>query len=228
MAKEKKGCKITILKDGPYIVSGGVPLSEKIISPIGNTYEYKEGRSLPQAETYALCRCGHTKTPPFCDGRHEECKFDGTETASNSNFMDRIDLRIQGPELDLLDDGRCAFARFCHREDGDLWTLTESSNPEHVEDVIKGARECPAGRLEVKDKEGRTIEEEFEAAIEVLQDPERGVSGPLYVKGNIEIQSSKGDTYEKRNRVTLCRCGESRNKPFCDAMHVPRAYSDKK
>ena len=205
-----------------------MPLSEKIISPIGNTYEYKEGRRLPQAETYALCRCGHTKTPPFCDGRHEECKFDGTETASNSNFMDRIDLRIQGPELDLLDDGRCAFARFCHREDGDLWTLTESSNPEHVEDVIKGARECPAGRLEVKDKEGRTIEEEFEAAIEVLQDPERGVSGPLYVKGNIEIQSSKGDTYEKRNRVTLCRCGESRNKPFCDAMHVPRAYSDKK
>ena len=160
-----KKCKITILKDGPYIVSGGVPLSEKIISPKGNTYEYKEGRSLPQAETYALCRCGHTKTPPFCDGSHEECKFDGTETASNSAYMDRLDLRIQGPEVDLLDDGRCAFARFCHREDGDLWTLTESSDSEHVEEVIKGARECPAGRLEVKDKEGRTIEEEFEAAI---------------------------------------------------------------
>lgn len=227
MAKDKKECKISILKDGPYIVSGGVPLSEKIITPKGNTYEYKEGRSLPQAETYALCRCGHTKTPPFCDGRHKECKFDGTETASNSDFMDRIDLRIQGLELDLLDDGRCAFARFCHREDGDLWTLAESSNPEHVEDVIKGTRECPAGRLEVKDKEGNTIEEEFEVAIEVLQDPEKGVSGPLYVKGNIEIQSSNGDTYEKRNRVTLCRCGESRNKPFCDAMHVSTGYLDK-
>lgn len=226
MAKDKKECKITILKDGPYIVSGNVPLSEKIITPKGNTYEYKEGRSLPQAKTYSLCRCGHTKTPPFCDGSHDECKFDGTETAANSNFMDRIELRIQGPELDLLDDGRCAFARFCHREDGDLWTLTRSSNSDHVEDVIKGTRECPAGRLEVKDKEGNTIEEEFEEAIEVLQDPEKGVSGPLYVKGNIEIVSSNGYTYEKRNRVTLCRCGESRNKPFCDAMHVPKGFSD--
>lgn len=226
MAKENKDCKITILKDGPYIVSGNVPLSEKIITPKGNTYEYKEGRSLPQAETYALCRCGHTKTPPFCDGSHEECKFDGTETASNSAYMDRIDLRIQGPEVDLLDDGRCAFARFCHREDGDLWTLTKSSNPEHVEDVIKGARECPSGRLVIKDKEGNTVEEEFEAEIEVLQDPEKGVSGPLYVKGNIEIKSSNGYTYEKQNRLTLCRCGESRNKPFCDAMHVPTGYLD--
>ncbi|NMA25177.1 MAG: hypothetical protein GX936_05875 [Clostridiales bacterium] len=58
--------KITILKNGPYIVTGGVPISEKVITPVGNHYVYGEGRPLPQAEIYALCRCGKSTKPPFC------------------------------------------------------------------------------------------------------------------------------------------------------------------
>lgn len=224
---KNKECKITITEDGPYIVTGNVPISEKIITPVGDgTYEYKEGRELPQSETYALCRCGETSTPPFCDGSHVECKFDGTETASRTTYMDRVSLKIEGPEVDLLDDDRCAFARFCHRKKADIWTLTKSGDHEDALDVIKGARECPAGRLVVKDKDGQTIEEDFEPSIEILQDPEKRVSGPIYVKGNIKIESADGFVYEQRNRVTLCRCGSSRNKPFCDAMHVPTGFKD--
>ncbi len=223
-----KECKITIIENGPYIVTGNIPISEKIITPLGDgTYEYKEGRELPQAETYALCRCGQTSTPPFCDGSHVECEFDGRETASNTNYMDRIELKINGPEVDLLDDGRCALARFCHRKKGDIWTLTSSHNPEDIEDVIIGAMECPAGRLVAQDKDGKILEEDFEPSIEILQDPEERVSGPIFVKGNVKIESAKGFTYEQRNRVTLCRCGESENKPFCDIMHVKTGFNDK-
>jgi CDGSH-type Zn-finger protein len=41
------------------------------------------------------------------------------------------------------------------------------------------------------------------------------------VRGEIPIQSADGKIYRIRNRVTLCRCGKSLNKPFCDSSHYP-------
>jgi CDGSH-type Zn-finger protein len=52
-------------------------------------------------------------------------------------------------------------------------------------------------------------------------DPFLGVNGPIWVRGEIPIQSADGKIYEVRNRVTLCRCGKSLNKPFCDSSHYP-------
>jgi len=53
-----------------------------------------------------------------------------------------------------------------------------------------------------------------------------GISSAIWVKGGIPIQSSKGFVYEIRNRVTLCRCGKSANKPFCDGTHVKIRFRD--
>ncbi len=229
MDNTKDQCKITVIKDGPYIVSGNVPLHEKVISPVGDgTYEYKEGRKLIQSEEYSLCRCGRTSTSPYCDGSHTDHNFQGTETASNNTYIERVEVIVKGPELDLLDDWRCSYSRFCHRRNGDMWFLAKSNDSEDIDDLIAGARECPSGRLVVKDKDGNTIEEDFSPAIEILQDSENNVSGPIFVKGNITIESSSGETYEEQNRATLCRCGHSRNKPFCDAMHLPTCFYDGK
>lgn len=223
---QKKEPRIRILKDGPYLVSGGVPLSEKIIVPKGNGYVYEEGRPLPQRESYALCRCGHTKTPPFCDGSHTAAGFDGTETACTRDYSERA-ARIEGTGLDLLDDGRCALARFCHRDSGDAWELAEDSADEfrHSEAVI-AANECPAGRLTAVEKDGTIHEPFYEPGIEILQDPEEEVSAGIFVKGGIPIESANGSVYEVRNRVVLCRCGESKNKPFCNALHISEGYKD--
>jgi len=219
--------KIKISKNGPYLVSGSVPLSEKIIEPKERTYELKDGRNFESSETYALCRCGNSKNMPFCDGSHISCYFDGTETASKADFVDRANL-YEGPGVDLLDDGRCAFARFCHRNDGNVWELTRNSdNPNIQKEAIIASSECPSGRLVSVDKNGNMIEPVLEPSIDVLQDPERNVSCGLFVKGNIPIESSDGSIYEIRNRVMLCRCGKSRNKPFCDATHVSVNFKDK-
>lgn len=219
--------RIMILKDGPYVVTGSVPLSEKIITPGDGHLVYKEGKELPQSDTYALCRCGKSLNPPFCDGAHIAAGFDGTETADRAAYNDRAEI-FEGPELDLYDDNRCAFARFCHEKHGDVWGLTDmSDNPLLKEEAISASTNCPAGRLVHRDKEtGEIIEPRFEPGIEVLQDPERKVSAPLYVKGGIPVESSDGFEYEVRNRVALCRCGSSRNKPFCDAMHVSVGFKD--
>jgi len=219
---------ITITKDGPYLVKGGVPLNEKIMVSVGHHREYQQGRVFDQQEEYALCRCGLSKNPPFCDGTHAECGFDGHETASTVPFNERIEL-FDGPTLDLYDDNRCAFARFCHREGKEVWTLTEESDnePERA-DAILASTECPSGRLVHHDKRNdyAEIEPELEPEISVLQDPERGVSACLFVKGGIPLQSAEGFLYETRNRYALCRCGHSANKPFCDARHVNEGYVD--
>ena len=70
------------------------------------------------------------------------------------------------------------------------------------------------------------IEPPFDQVISITDDPVRGVSGPLWVKGGVPIQSSSGETYEVRNRVTLCRCGQSENKPFCDGSHCDVKFKE--
>jgi len=227
MENIKRNLKIKVLKNGPYIVTGSVPLHEKIIVPKGKCYEFKDGRVLPQAEEYSLCRCGKSKNKPFCDGSHEKAGFVGTEAASKAKYEDRAEL-CEGPCIDLLDDNRCAFARFCHREEGDAWQLVRKSDKEEYrKEAIKAASDCPSGRLTAIDKKGKAIEPEYEPSIDIIQDPERGTSAGIFVKGNIPIESADGEIYEVRNRVALCRCGKSKNKPFCDATHDSIKFSDK-
>jgi hypothetical protein len=88
--------------------------------------------------------------------------------------------------------------------------------------MIEEAADCPSGRLVIYDKKtGKPIEPTFEPSIALVEDPNIKVSGPLWVRGGIPIKSSDGTLYETRNRVTLCRCGKSQNKPFCDSSHYP-------
>ncbi len=219
--------KIKIVKNGPYLVVGGAPLTETVITPKGDGYVLKPGRELPQGETYALCRCGRSQNAPFCDGAHAAAGFRGDETADRTAYRLRA-KRLKGPGVDLLDDGRCAFARFCHRESGDVWELTLNSSTEEIRnEAIRAAAECPAGRLTAMDKDGTVHEPEYQPAIEIMQDPQSGVSAGIFVKGGIPVESADGATYEVRSRVVLCRCGKSRNKPFCDAAHVTVKYLDK-
>ncbi len=224
--KEDMKCKIKITKDGPYIVSGSIPLYEKIIVPKGRKYEFETGRDLPQSEHYTLCRCGKSKTAPFCDGSHLKTGFYGEETASKKGYHERATL-MEGPDIDLLDDGRCAFARFCHRKNGNVWELTQNSDiAENRSEAIHAASECPAGRLTSVDKNGTEYEPAYDPSIVILQDPEKGVSGGIFVRGYVPIEAADGTIYEARNRVVLCRCGKSKNKPFCDATHVVIDYLD--
>ena len=67
---------------------------------------------------------------------------------------------------------------------------------------------------------------ELEPTIGLVQDPQMGVSGPIWVKGGIQVESADGRAYEVRNRVTLCRCGKSKNKPFCDGSHIADGFHD--
>lgn len=219
--------RITVTLGGPYIAEGGIPLVEETITPIEGHLEYRTTRTYSLQQTYALCRCGHTTTPPFCDGTHAAELFEGEEVASRAPFEERAEI-YPGSGVTLFDDGRCSFARFCHREHGDVWTLTQRSDDEELKrEAVKASSDCPSGRLvHVDTKEGSMYEPRRAPSIAILQDPQRAASGPLFVRGGVPLFGTDGAEYELRNRYTLCRCGASRDTPFCDAMHIPTAFRD--
>ena len=68
----KNSMKITVSKNGPFIVSGGVPLIQEEICNDEEGYcrNWREAKKFPVQEQYALCRCGHSNNKPFCDGTH--------------------------------------------------------------------------------------------------------------------------------------------------------------
>ena len=69
---EQISAKIQITKDGPYLVSGNLPLSEQWIATNteGESLEYREGKKYPEQAQFALCRCGQSANKPYCDGSH--------------------------------------------------------------------------------------------------------------------------------------------------------------
>jgi len=220
---EQPNTKIEVTRDGPYLVTGGLPLSEQwiVTNAEGDSLDYREGKKHPAQPQYALCRCGHSGNKPFCDGSHQKARFDGTETASREPYLKQAKT-IEGPALNLTDaDSLCAFARFCDPK-GRIWNLVkQSDNPEARRLTEFEAAHCPSGRLVVWDKQtGKAIESKFEPSLGLIEDTDKKVSGPIWAKGGIPVISADGKAYEVRNQVTLCRCGLSHNKPFCDGSHA--------
>jgi CDGSH-type Zn-finger protein len=222
MAIKNEKIKIKVNEDGPYTVTGGIPLSDQILVPDaeGLSVKWQKGKEYQVKEEYDLCRCGHSKDKPFCDLTHNETFFDGTETASRIPFIEQIEPETIGPELVLTDVVvLCANARFCDRAGGVWDNIRASDNPEAKKIAIQEVWDCPAGRLVLHDKTGKLLEPKFEPSIGLEIDPVKKVLGPIWVRGGIPIEAADGTLYEIRNRVTLCRCGKSTNKPFCDSKH---------
>jgi hypothetical protein len=137
---------------------------------------------------------------------------------------------IDGPQLALKDaEILCASARFCHRG-GDIWDqIPQTNDPKIKENCVRNSCDCPSGRLTVIDKAtGTVVEPKLDQAIGVIEDPSMGIGGPLWIRGGIPVFSTDGKPYEIRNRATLCRCGKSTIKPYCDSSHYPEEYQEER
>jgi CDGSH-type Zn-finger protein len=230
-AKTHTPAKVEIAKDGPYVVSGGPPLHKQTIgiNDAGESVKWIEGEAIPARSQYALCRCGHSAHKPFCDGSHTKAGFDGTETASREPYSKQATL-LKGPTMSLSDaESLCAFARFCDPH-GQVWNLVErTDDPTARRQFVREAGDCPSGRLVAWDNStGKAVEPSFSPSIGLVEDPANDCSGPLWLRGGIPVVGADGFQYEVRNRVTLCRCGASNNKPFCDGTHASIKFQDKR
>jgi len=223
MSNPPKQPHVAVSKNGPYLVTGSIRLSKQTIGTDaqGGSETWIESHAYPTQDSYALCRCGESKKKPFCDGTHTKIGFDGTETAAREPFESQAKVQ-EGPEMQLLDaQALCAFARFCD-PNGQVWNqVNETEKPGVRETFIRQVGNCASGRLVARDRSNlQDIEPHLPISIGLVEDPAQACSGPLWLRGRIPVTAADGFHYEVRNRVTLCRCGESKNKPFCDGTHA--------
>jgi CDGSH-type Zn-finger protein len=228
MTKSRGEPGVVVTKNGPYLVSGALPLARQtIVADEEGSQQWRESHTFPPQESYALCRCGHSGNKPFCDGTHKKIGFDGTETADRRPYRELAQVS-EGPALALSDaESLCAFARFCD-PNGQVWSQVERTDEAGVRaNFVRQVNNCPSGRLVAWDRAtGKPIEHPLPLSIGVIEDPPEGVSGPLWLRGGIPVTAADGFAYEVRNRVTLCRCGASKNKPFCDGSHAAVKFRD--
>ena len=90
-----------------------------------------------------------------------------------------------------------------------------------TETVVNAIEACPSGALRYERLDGRPGERPDEPTT-VVPWP----NGPLMVRGEIEVRDRQGETFIAGPRVALCRCGASKNQPFCDTTHRTIGFRD--
>lgn len=219
---------IQVTANGPYKVYGKPPLQQVFITKnaAGQSGSYEPGKTFTSKPTMYLCRCGHSKNAPFCDGSHAKVEVDLAEGASFEPLLNGS-MEIDGPKQILTDNEHyCGFSRFCDNGKR-VWNEVQLKGQEHEQLTEFMVHNCVAGRLLLWDKDSmQPIETAIDAEIWAVEDPGMGCSGPLMVRGGIRVESGEGKSYEIRNRQALCRCGMSANKPFCDGSHASVKYQD--
>ncbi len=205
--------KITEKADGPLVIDGQINLID--------------ARRI-EIETHdktRLCRCGMSAKKPFCDSSHTSTDFGAESGQSEEEFLNpkpvsrRREYLGSGVKVSF-DASLCIHVAECLRlmpETFDLrarpWINLENADIQKVVDTV---RACPSGALrhELDDEDSVKIEPESQSpTIRAWRD------GPLRIKGEVEIINKDGETVMKADRAALCRCGASRNKPFCDNTH---------
>ena len=197
---------ITPREDGPLVVKG--------LDSLRGT----DGAAIEVKPVMALCRCGQSKTKPFCDGSHKEAGFRSANDHPGDG-PDRV-LSYRGAEVTVTYNPRlCAHAAECVRIAGDVfnpgvkpWVQPDRGSRAEIEAVV---RACPSGALALEGPRHLLPER---ARIEVQKD------GPYWVVMS-EIEASPPGLAASEDKFVLCRCGLSGNKPYCDGTHRAQKFT---
>lgn len=220
--------KILPLPNGPYFLINDI--EPKVIDNLQNS----KGELLSTLLGVALCRCGASKNKPFCDGTHATIRFSSENKIMAGNNGDHVikDKRKNyvGKQITIHDNRRiCSHAAECVNNSSATFRLDARPwiNPDaaYREEIINAIRQCPSGALSYS-VDGREYQDQNDREPLVIVSKD----GPYNITGSIEligdnIQWAQGSSKE---HFTLCRCGASNNKPFCDGMHKVINFKDDK
>jgi CDGSH-type Zn-finger protein len=203
--------EIICKESGPYIVKN----VNRMVGTSGETWT--------PTPTMALCRCGKSSNKPFCDGTHVKAGFTG-ENDTQLRTEDRKDTYI-GKDITIHDNrGLCAHAGICtenlasvFRMGTEPWIDPDQASVEQIKKVID---KCPSGALSFSIDGVQQQGQNLEPTIKVLPD------GPYEIIGDLEISDVTPLLGASKNTRTLCRCGHSNNKPFCDGSHWSAGFKD--
>jgi len=140
-------------------------------------------------------------------------------------MSDKQAFDYPGEQVDVHWNGRlCIHVAECGQANGELfvagrqpWCIPDTTTPEDVAGVCE---RCPSGALTYTDKSGHSEQAPAGNTVQVIY------KGPLYVRGELAILGAPDDMPGVRFRTALCRCGHSKNKPFCDNSHEEVGFHD--
>ena len=218
-SKKSQKPQIIPLPNGPYYYF--TRFEPKRIDGITNS----RGEGLSNIPGVALCRCGGSENKPFCDGTHGKRHFnDRKETDGH------LDKRVDyvGEKITIHDNrGICSHVGFCTDSLPSVFKLGEEPwidpNAADVEEIIETIKKCPSGALSYSIDEIEYRDQDREPMITVSE------NGPYFIAGDIEVVGHEPRAEEvSTEHCTLCRCGSSKNKPFCDGTHWHIGFKDEK
>ncbi len=201
---------IELRQNGPAMVTG--------LSSLMGT----DGESIPIRPTMALCRCGASKNKPFCDGSHTSANFSDAKLSDRT--ADEL-LSYEGKEITIKYSRLlCSKAHECGVRLNRVFDTSRNPwidpNQGAVTEIVDVVRACPSGALSYQ-LSGTPLRHE------VAQDSVVNVesSGPLNVR-NVSLVGEDWCKGASENKYSLCRCGASKNKPFCDGSHRASGFVD--
>ena len=201
---------IKVRESGPYLVTH----CQMLKSLDGSVYK-SEG-------TVALCRCGGSKNKPYCDGTHTTNGFSGEKDPDRVPDK-RVDYAGHGG---ILSDNRgiCAHSGQCadslpkvFKLGADVWIDASEENPESIQATVL---KCPSGAISYWIDGIDYHDTARQPAI--LISP----NGPYTIQGGANLPDVEWGEGASREHLTLCRCGHSRNKPFCSGAHRNRQFDE--
>ena len=174
-----------------------------------------EGRPVAMQPVTALCRCGRSSGKPYCDGTHSRIGFVGERGTPRNR--DRVRDAV-GKEITIHDNrGLCAHDESCVRglpavfRSGQVpWIDPDGASPAEIMATVD---KCPSGALGYTYRGKRGPQPDRPPAIRIAK------NGPYRLEGGLRIRDDLASAPLFRERCTLCRCGQARNKPFCDGSH---------
>ena len=175
-------------------------------------------------ETMALCRCSGSANKPFCDGTHAKIGF------SSAKLEGRVEDKrenYQGKKITIHDNrGICAHAGRCTDGLSSVFRLKEEPwiDPDatSADEIIATIQKCPSGALSYSVHDVEHRDRDGEPTIFVAPD------GPYVVSGGPDLSDTIRLEGTSQEHFTMCRCGGSKNKPFCDGTHWHIKFEDDK
>jgi CDGSH-type Zn-finger protein len=208
--------KIACLPNGPYYL-----LNDPDPSPVPNLRR-ASGDACVTARGVALCRCGGSNNKPFCDGTHGKSGFTDRNTADPGQNKRKA---YAGKLITILDNrALCSHAAFCTDELKSVFRHHDRPwiDPDGaaVEEIIATIKKCPSGALSYAIDGIEALPPQRPPLVTVTD------NGPYAVTGGIELMGAEFGEGASMEHYTLCRCGESKNKPFCDGSHWDANFRD--
>ncbi len=180
----------------------------------------KDGKTLEAENPSYLCRCGKSKNKPWCDGSHVKAGF-----TSKREISEEILQVYEGKEITIhFNRSICAGAAACVHGLPTVFNSDNSTDWIHPDNeknakIIETIKACPSGALSYSVNGKTVIDTRLVSKVMITK------NGPYYVEG-IALDSMPTPTNFSTTKYALCRCGYSKNRPFCDYSHAEHQWRD--